>query len=86
MLLHCRSAHKDELETIEAQKEKSTQKDALRQQDVSKMLQKKHSNFISFSQAKGIEQSGCVEYSYSRQDAAYEIRLSWIQTFIRISQ
>ena len=28
MLLHCRSAHKDELEAIEAQKEKSTQKAA----------------------------------------------------------
>ncbi len=49
MLLHCRSAHKDELETIEAQKEKSTQKDAL-QQDVSKMLQK--SSVILYNAAK----------------------------------
>ena len=40
MLLHCRLAHKDELETIETLKEKSTQKSAMQQQDISKLLQK----------------------------------------------
>jgi hypothetical protein len=40
MLLHCRWAHKAELETIETQTEKSTQKSALQQQDVSKLLHK----------------------------------------------
>jgi hypothetical protein len=61
MLLHCRSAHKDELETIEAQKEKSTQKDALRQQDVSKMLQK--SSVISYNSAKQKELNRAVVYN-----------------------
>jgi hypothetical protein len=61
MLIHCRLAHLDELDNFGAQKELLTKKDALTQQDISKLLKK--SPVLLYSAAKQKELNRAVAYN-----------------------